>query len=131
MNKVILSGNLVKDCELRTTDGGTNVVSNSVAVKRDFKNANGEYDVDFINFVAWGSQADFINQYAHKGDKLLITGRWQVRNYQAQDGSNRTVNEVIIESVEILSKPQTEQKEDKPKKTVVNGVEINEDDLPF
>ena len=129
MNKVILSGKLVKDCEVRTTDSGNNVVSNSIAVKRDFKNANGEYDTDFIKFVAWSGSAEYLAKYSMKGDKVLITGRWQTRKYQAQDGTNRTVNEVVVESVELLtSHDNQEQKKPEPKDEVN---EINEDDLPF
>jgi len=124
MNKVIVSGNLVRDCEIRTTDSGASVVSNSVAVKRDFKNANGEYDTDFINFNAWGGSAEYLSKYAHKGDRVEIVGRWQNRQYENKEGVNVTVSEIIVESIYVNSnKGATVEKEE------VN--QVSEEDLPF
>ena len=68
MNKVLLTGRLVKDCELMKTDSGTSVTKNSVAVRRDFKNSNGEYDTDFIDFVAFGTTAEYLASYGKKGN---------------------------------------------------------------
>lgn len=128
MNLVILTGNLTKDNELRTTQNGTFVLSNSIAVKRDRKDAEGQYPVDFISFVAWGQQADFLANYAAKGDMIAIQGRWETRNYQNTNGQTIYVNEVQVTSVELL---KTKQKEDAqpPKKPEVP--EFNENDLPF
>jgi single-strand DNA-binding protein len=109
MNKVIITGNLCQDIELKQTTGGKAVVTNCVAVQRDFKNAQGEYESDFINIVVWGAQAEYLSKYAHKGDRVEIVGRWTVRKYQANDGSNRTVHECTVESVKALSKPKQEQ----------------------
>ena len=99
MNKVIITGRLCQDVELKRSTGGKSVVTNSVAVQRDYKNAQGEYDSDFINIVVWNSQAEYLSKYAHKGDRVEIVGRWMVRKYQANDGTNRTANECIVESV--------------------------------
>ena len=88
MNKVILSGNLVKDVDLRKTESGMSVVGNTIAVRRERKNFNGEYDVDFINFVVWDKSAEYLNQYANKGDRIELVGRWQVREYEEKNGNN-------------------------------------------
>lgn len=103
MNKVILSGNLCRDIEIKQTTGGKMVVTNSIAVKREFKNTNGEYETDFIYFQAWGGQAEYLSKYARKGDRLEICGRWQVREYQAADGSKKTVNECVVDLVNAFS----------------------------
>lgn len=127
MNKVILSGNLCREIEVKQTQGGKDVVSNSIAVKRDFKDAEGNYPTDFINFVAWGSQATYLGNYAEKGDRMELVGRWQVRSYEDQNGDKRTVNECVVESLSVFSKNEKQdQKKDKPKLE-----EVNADDLPF
>ena len=99
MNKVIITGRLCQDVELKQSTGGKSVLTNSVAVQRDFRNAQGEYESDFINIVAWGPQAEYLSKYAHKGDRVEIVGRWAVRKWQTQQGENRTANECVVESV--------------------------------
>lgn len=109
MNKVILSGNLCQDIELKQTQGGKSVVTNSIAVRREYKNEQGTYDSDFINLVIWGAQAEYLSKYAHKGDRVELCGRWTVRKYQANDGTTRTVNECVVESITAFSKPKEEK----------------------
>lgn len=111
MNKVILSGNLCQDIELKQTNGGKEVVSNCVAVSRDFKNANGAYESDFINIVVWGNQATYLDKYASKGDRVELVGRWQVRKYEDSNGTQQRVNECVVESIRVFSKQQKEDKE--------------------
>ena len=118
MNKVLLTGRLTKDIELRQTNSGKSVVQTSIAVKREFKE-NGEYNTDFINVVVWGASADFLKSYAKKGDLIEVVGRWQVRNYQDSQGLNRQANECVAENVNILA-----HVEPKP------AVESNNDGLP-
>ena len=74
MNKVIITGNLTKDPEKRTTHQGTSVTSFTVAVQRRFKNQDGNYDADFINCVAWRGTADFVTQYF---------GKWASRKFNS------------------------------------------------
>ena len=104
MNKVIITGRLCQEMELKQSTGGKSVLTNCVAVQRDYKNAQGEYDSDFINFVAWGSSAEYLKKYGNKGDRVEIVGRWAVRKYQANDGSNRIVNECIVENVTVFNR---------------------------
>lgn len=125
MNKVILSGRLVRDIELRNTPSGKEVVANCIAVKRDYKNSNGEYDSDFINIVVWGASATYLKNYAAKGDMVELVGRWQTRTYEDNNGQNRTISECIVESITAFnSKP----KEEKKKPTLE---EIDYGDCPF
>ena len=127
MNKVILSGNIVKDIEVRRTQSGEAVVSNTVAVRREYKNVNNEYDTDFINFVAWRSQAEYLEKYAVKGDRVELVGRWQVRKYTDSNNATRTVDEVVVESITAFSKPKQETKQE-PKQSAYDDFE---DELPF
>ena len=102
MNKAILIGRLTKDPELRTTPTGRNVCQFSVAVSRNFTNANGEREADFINCVAWNKTADLMTQYLHKGSLIGLEGRIQTRSYDNQQGQRVYVTEVVAESVQFL-----------------------------
>lgn len=82
MNKAILVGRLTRDAELRTTGSGTSVCSFTLAVNRRFKNADGNYDADFINCVAWRAQAEFISKHFKKGDMFGVVGNLQTRIYE-------------------------------------------------
>ena len=62
MNKFIGVGNLTKDGELRSTESGKTIYSNSLAMRNDFKNKDGEYDTEFINFSAWGTTAEYLKK---------------------------------------------------------------------
>ena len=103
MNKFIGVGNLTKDGELRSTESGKIIYSNSLAMRNDFKNKDGEYDTEFINFSAWGTTAEYLKKYAKKGNKVLIEGRISTRSYDKQDGSKAYITEVNAEKVELLT----------------------------
>ena len=100
MNKVVITGNLTKDPEKRTTQQGTSVTSFTVAVQRKFKNQNGNYDADFINCVAWRGTADFVANYFKKGSRIGVVGSIQTRSYDDKDGIRRFVTEIIADEVE-------------------------------
>ena len=108
MNKVALSGNLCKDIELKTTSSGKASLNNTIAVKRDYKNAEGEYESDFINLVFWGNQAEYVDKYLSKGSKIGVVGRLQTRTYENNNGDKVFVTEVVVESVESFSTPKKE-----------------------
>lgn len=130
MNKVNLIGNLTKDVELTTTTSGIYVAKFSIAVQRTFANADGEYEADFINCVAWRNQAENTARYCHKGDKIAVSGAIQTRTYEATDGSKRTATEVVADSIEFLNTKKTEQftEPQQPKKKLEP---VEDDGLPF
>jgi single-strand DNA-binding protein len=105
MNKVILTGNLCQDIDLKQTPSGKEVVTNSIAVQREYK---GE-ETDFIQIVVWGQPAKYLSQYARKGDRVELVGRWQVRTYTDAQGRKQYVNECVVESIKAFSKPQEPQ----------------------
>ena len=127
MNKVFLRGNLTRDVELRTTESGKDVANFGIAVRRDFKNADGEYEADFINCEAWGSLADTIAKYFHKGSGIFIIGRLQTKPYDRKDGTTAIATNVVLESIEFDRK--VESKEEKKETTSVEK-EISKKD-PF
>lgn len=107
MNKVIIIGNVCAAPEAHTTQNGISRSTFKVAVQRKFKNADGNYDADFLTVVAWRQTADFCNKYLDKGRKVAVDGSIQTRSYTAQDGSTRYVTEIIADSVEALDKRET------------------------
>ncbi len=134
MNNVSLVGRLTKDVELKYTGSQTAVATGTLAVNRQFKNANGEREVDFINFVAWRKPAEILSSYASKGSQIGITGRIQTRNYEGNDGKRVYVTEVVAESIMLLdgksNNQQPQQKQETPF-TNNNPMDISDDDLPF
>lgn len=102
MNKIILIGRLARDPEYRQSTVGTAMTNFTVAVNRNFKNKDGNYDADFLPCVAYRATADFVNKYFKKGSMISVEGRVQVRNYDAQDGTKRYVTEVVVENVEFV-----------------------------
>jgi single-strand DNA-binding protein len=141
MNKVIMSGNICNDLELKV-NGDVKSLGVRLAVRRSFK-TNGQYQSDFISMTAFDKTAELINQYSHKGDTIMVRGRLQNCNYQKQDGSTVYQDKVIIESVEFLGKREEEKpnQEKQPSKKVEPKAkgkafdddfkDITEDDLPF
>lgn len=96
MNKAILSGRICSDIDIRNTSSGTSVCSFRLAVQRRFKNAEGNYDADFIPCVAWRSNADFIGKYFKKGEPIELVGSIQTRTYD-KDGHTVYVTEVVVD----------------------------------
>ena len=108
MNVVCLVGRLTSAPELRQTPNGTNVCAFSVAVNRQFTDANGERQTDFINCVAWRQTAEFISRYFRKGQNIGLNGSIQTRPYKDKDtGKNRTAFEVIISNAYFVESKKT------------------------
>ncbi|MGM9925188.1 MAG: single-stranded DNA-binding protein [Bacillus sp. (in: firmicutes)] len=105
MNVITLTGNAVKDVELRFTPNGKGVANGTIAVRRDFKNQNGEYETDFINFVALGGLSEVMANHIKKGDKFGITGRLQIRKWES-DGKSQYFTEVVVNGFDFPSKQQ-------------------------
>ncbi len=117
MNLLIITGSLTKDPELKKTQNGVSVVSGTIAVQRAFKDRNGEKGVDFIDFVAWDKKAEYLSDYARKGDRLEISGRLESRKYVDRDNQEKNVWECIVENVTSFNKREP--------------IDQSNDDLPF
>lgn len=102
INNVVLVGRTTKDPELRYTPSNIAVATFSLAVNRNFKDANGERETDFINCVIWRQQAENLANWAKKGALIGITGRIQTRSYENQQGQRVYVTEVVAENFQML-----------------------------
>ena len=92
-------GNLTRDPELKTLPSGSSVANFGIATNRVWRNQQGEKqeEVQFHNIVVFGKQADTVSQYLKKGSSVLVEGRLQTRNWEAQDGTKRTKTEIVAE----------------------------------
>ncbi len=126
MNKVILIGRLTRDVELRTTQGGVSVASFTLAVNRRFKNAEGGYDADFINCVAWRQSAEYLSKNYSKGDMVGVSGSIQTRSYD-KDGTKVYITEVIADEIHYVGGAKKSPSED----TAFDGLPMPDDDIPF
>lgn len=99
MNAVNLTGRLTSDVELKTTQNGKSVCSYTLAVNRP----KVKDTTDFITCVTWNQGAEYLGKYAHKGDKVGVTGVLTSRKWQDQNGNNRVSFEVVTDTVEVLS----------------------------
>lgn len=102
LNHAVLVGRLVKDPELHETDTGRKVTNITLAVPRSYKNANGEYDADFIHCVLWKGIAESTVSYCKQGDLIGVKGRLQTRTVETEDTRKQFV-EVVAEKVTFLS----------------------------
>lgn len=108
LNRVILMGRLVADPELKTTATGLSVTSFRIAVERSYVKAGEERKADFFDIVCWRNSAEFVCHYFHKGSMIAIDGQLQSRTYQAKDGTNRYVTEVVANSVSFTGEKQNQ-----------------------
>ena len=136
INNVVLIGRLTRDVDLRYTPQNQVVGQFTLAVNRNFKNQNGEYDADFINCVIWGKSAENFANWTKKGNLVGITGRVQTRNYENQQGQRVYVTEVVAESFQLLEKRdnsanQNSMAEQMPPPFAGDPIDIKDDDLPF
>ena len=100
LNKAILMGRLTRDPEMRYTQSNTPVTSFTLAVSRDRKDANGEFQTDFIDCVAWGRQCEFVKQWFTKGMFAIVVGRIQSRNWEDKNGNKRTSIEINVDEMQ-------------------------------
>lgn len=144
MNNVTLTGNAVRDIEIQYTPAGKEVARGTIAVRRNFKNSEGKYESDFIDFVCWGPRAKVLADYVRKGDKFGISGRLTTRTYENQEGRKIRVVEVNVEDFDLParnSNPPSDRSENKPPVQYDNPfgnplatggtIDLSDDNLPF
>lgn len=148
-NQAIVMGNLTRDPEMRTTPSGQNVTSFSVATNRSWQDQSGEKKdaVEYHNVVAWGKLGELVNSYLKKGRKVLVVGRLQTRNWDAEDGSKRNRTEIVATDINFVGgqaeagdfsndemNQESPVKANKKADTSMDDLgegEINLDDIPF
>lgn len=112
INNVTLQGKLGKDIDLKYTQSGKAVGTTSIAVDRDFKNANGEKETDWVNLVFWGKTAETVANYFRKGDEILVVGRIQTRSYEDNSGGRKYVTEVVADKFSFTTGRKSQNTQD-------------------
>jgi single-strand DNA-binding protein len=108
LNKVTLIGNLGKEPEIQTLEGGIKVAKFSLATTENFKDSNGQNQsqTEWHNIVLWRSLADIAQNYLHKGSLVYIEGKLKTRSYDDKEGQKKYVTEIIAESILMLDKKE-------------------------
>lgn len=132
MNRVVLLGRLTRDPEQRQTQTGVEVSTFTLAVNRQFKNKDGDYQADFIRCTAFRKTAELIGKYLSKGSQCAVDGRIQTRTYE-KDGQRHYVTEIVAENVQFIGKGKTSNQGDTSENRAgqIDPYDINDDDLPF
>ncbi|WP_127849702.1 single-stranded DNA-binding protein [Lacticaseibacillus hulanensis] len=107
INQVALTGRLTKEVDLRYTQGGTAVASFTLAVERNFTNAQGERESDFLNCVIWRKSAENFANFTRKGSLVGIEGRLQTRSYDNAQGQRVFITEVVVDNFALLESRAT------------------------
>ena len=114
MNVICITGNICKDVEIKYTKNNKGFVENTLGVSKEKKKEDGTKGSDFIDFVAFEKKADYLGNYAKKGDKLEINGKLRVDTWQDDKGEYKTRTYVVADSVKILTSRPKESKEEVP-----------------
>lgn len=122
-NKITLIGNLTADPKITITKSEKKLCSFQLAVNRRHLSADGNKATDFISCVAWGKQAEFLEQYFRKGSPVLVVGELQINQFTNAKGEKKYSTEVSVEDVRMVESPGTEQS--------ARPVRIEEDDAPL
>lgn len=105
MNNIVLLGRLTKDADIRSTQSGKVVASFTLAVDRPYTQ-NGKREADFIACQIWGKSAEVLGKSVHKGQRVLLEGRLQIRQYTDKNGNKRTAAEVVTDRFEFIERKE-------------------------
>ena len=151
INRVVLTGRLTRNPELKTTQNGLSVASFTIAVNRQFTDSQGKREADFINCVIWRKSAENFCKFTTKGSLVGIDGRIQTRSYDNKDGQRVYITEVVVDSFSLLESKNESQTnnagsnnngysnnsnsntaaEPDPFAGSGDSISISDDDLPF
>lgn len=139
MNKVELVGRLTADPNPTTTGNGNTVCKFTIAVNRNFKNAEGNYDADFIRCTCFSKKAEALGKFFHKGDPIGIDGRIQTGSYKNQEGNTVYTTDVIVDNWEFIvgrgkassSDTESENAATAAADATFSQGSISEEELPF
>jgi single-strand DNA-binding protein len=149
LNEVNLIGHVGKDPQVKTLDGGQNVANFSMAMTERFKDKSGEKKekTEWVNCTAWGTTADLISKYVHKGSLLHVKGKLVTRNWESE-GVKKYATEVSVQNIIFLDKKPAgdnnytsngqEHAPEAPthtananQKPALANADVDSDDLPF
>lgn len=116
LNQVVLVGRIVKTPELRTTETGKKTAVVTLAVPRNYKNMNGEYETDFLDCTLWTNVAENTSEYCQTGDMVGVKGRIQTRVIVGEDGNKKKKTEIVAEKVTFLAQAPNNKTDKTPNK---------------
>ena len=147
VNRVILIGNLGKDPEIRSLEGGVKVANFSLATTETYKGKNGEKveSTEWHNIVLWRGLAEVAESYLKKGNSVFIEGKIRTREWTDKDGNKRYTTEIVADNMVMLGGRRDQQgngdyqgpqraERSAPSETIETTPELTEDsgdDLPF
>ena len=140
VNRVILRGNVGKDPDVKSLDGGVKVANFSIATtERGFIKKDGtkvEEKTEWHNIVVWRGLAEIVERYVKKGTKLYIEGKIKTRSYEDQNKVKRYITEIYAEQLELLGGSPQEQKNSLQEQVQQRAEQFakesaQKDDLPF
>ena len=103
MNNYMCVGRLVGDPEVKDLENGKKVTNITIAIPRSYKNADGEYDTDFVDCTIWNGVAEKTSEYCKKGDMIGVKGRLETSIYEKENGEKAKRTSVVAEKVSFLS----------------------------
>lgn len=140
LNKFLGIGRNTKDGEYRTTDNDLKIYTNTLAITNNYKNKDGNYDSEFINYIAYRQTAEYLSKYSSKGTMVQIEGRVHTRSYE-KDNEKKYITEIIVENASVLERSPEKKKEDIIEEipqnttseydTVGSDIQLDPNDLPF
>lgn len=144
MNLFMGIGRITKKPELRYTTTNLAIAKFTLAINRDTKNKEGNYDTDFINCVAYGKTAELIDKYLDKGSQIAIEGHIQTGSYE-KDGKKTYTTDIIVERLTFLEKKATQSEiqeatqteivqkamSDNPYENFGQQIQMDNEGLPF
>ena len=111
INHFTLVGRLANNPEVKTLGEDTKVTNVTLAIPRTYRNANGEYETDFVDLVLWKGIAENTSNYCHKGDIIAVRGSIQTRNITDKDGNIKKIQENVVEKVTFLTTKEYHNKD--------------------
>ena len=107
VNSVMLVGRLTRDLEVKKLESGKEVTNLLLAVSRGYRNAEGNYETDFIDCVLWDGMAKNTSEFCKKGDMVVVRGRIQT-SYYVKDEITRKATDVVVEKISFLGEKRNE-----------------------
>ena len=129
LNRIVVMGRCGKDPEIRMTQKGTSVASVTLAVDRDYS-ADQNKETEWIDVVAFGKTAEFVEKYFSKGQTAVVSGRLQIRNWEDKEGNKRRSAEILADHV-YFGEGKKDRAETYEPQGEFNEITDDDPDLPF
>ena len=112
LNNVVVVGRLVDDVKLEKTESGKERSYITLAVPRSYKNADGEYETDFVDCVLWNGVASNTAEYCRKGDLIGVKGRIETNTFETESGEKKKATNIVADKITFLSSKTSEKTND-------------------